>query len=233
VARNIIIRTSQSNGDGIDIDSSRHVLVENCDIESGDDAICLKSGRGLEAVEIGRPAEDVLIRGCKLSSGFAGVGIGTEMSGGVRNITIQKCTFIRCQQNGIFIKSRTNRGGFIENITGEDLEFQAGCGTFLGIDLVTKGIEASRPVTGDDRFPRARNIVFRNIKVDGVPAVIVGRNIAQERPVDGLVLANISGSAQAGIALSNCINVKAEDVNVKVGGKLWTLVNVKGEGLGQ
>ena len=227
----LTIRTSQSNGDGIDVDSSQHVVIENCDIESGDDAICLKSGRGMEAVRIGKPANDVLIHDCKLSSSFAGLGIGTEMSGGVANVLVRDTAFLRCSQNAIFIKSKTNRGGYIENITGTNLSIAAQCGTFLGIDLVTKGIEAAEPVTGDDRWPRVKNISFSKITLDNVPVIVSARNIAPERPLDALTLAGITGTARAGLVLSNMTNVRLESITAAVPGSLLTLTNITGNNL--
>jgi polygalacturonase len=117
-ARNLTIRSLNANGDGIDVDSCQDVLIEHCDINTGDDAISLKSGRGLEAVRIGRPTQDVVIKDCTLaSSQFAALGIGSEMSGGIRNLRLETCT-LSGHQNGIFIKSRDGRGGFIEDVTG-------------------------------------------------------------------------------------------------------------------
>ena len=86
---------ARANGDGIDVDSSRNVAIENCDIDTGDDSIALKSGRGMEGVRIARPTENVSITNCTLGSYFAGLALGTEMSGGIRNIRIDHCTFTR------------------------------------------------------------------------------------------------------------------------------------------
>lgn len=227
----VTIRTSAANGDGIDVDSSQHVVIENCDIEAGDDAICLKSGRGMEAVRIGRPTNDVLIHDCKLSSSFAGLGVGTEMSGGVTNIFVRDTAFLRCSQNAIFLKSRTNRGGYIDNITGKNLSIAAQCGTFIGIDLTTKGIEAAEPVTGDDRWPRVKNIAFSDIKLDNVPIILDARNIAPERPVEALTLSNITGTARRGLVASNMTGVKLEHITATVPGPLLTLTNVKDDNL--
>lgn len=92
-ARNLTIRSINFNGDGIDVDSCRNVQIEHCDINTGDDAIALKSGRGQAAVKRNRPTENVTIYDCTLtSSGFGGIGIGTEMSGGVRHVRIENCT---------------------------------------------------------------------------------------------------------------------------------------------
>ena len=75
------------------MDSCRQVRIEHCDIDTGDDSIALKSGRGSEGVRIGRPTEDVVITNCTLGSGFAGVAIGTELSGGIRHVVMEDCAF--------------------------------------------------------------------------------------------------------------------------------------------
>ena len=73
VAKNLTIRSTRANGDGIDVDSSRDVTIDRCDIDTGDDSIALKSGRGMEGVRIGRPTENVTITNCTLGSSFAGL----------------------------------------------------------------------------------------------------------------------------------------------------------------
>ena len=91
--RNLVVRSINYNGDGIDVDSCQDVLIDRCDINTGDDAIALKSGRGLEAARLGRPTENVVIRDCTLvSSIFAGIGFGTEMSGGIRHVRLERNT---------------------------------------------------------------------------------------------------------------------------------------------
>lgn len=116
VAENLTIRTTLSNGDGIDVDSTDHVLIQNCDIDTGDDCISLKSGRGISAVKSARPTADVLIRNCTFASDFAGIGIGSEMSGGIRDVQIENCDFTD-GENAIFIKGRIGRGGFLRIFT--------------------------------------------------------------------------------------------------------------------
>lgn len=231
-ARNLTIRSINFNGDGIDLDSCRDVTIENCNIDTGDDAIALKSGRGMEAVRIGRPTENVLIRNCTLvSSLFAGLAMGTEMSGGIRNVRIEDC-LISGRQNGIFIKSRNGRGGFIENITGENLLVRHSP-TFLGINLLNKGIQASEPVAGKvEQWARVSNIRFENVRVEQVGQLVAAKNIPADRPVDGLTLSNITGACREGITLANMVRVKLEGIDVTgYHGPLVSTKNVKGSGL--
>ena len=231
-ARNLVIRSINTNGDGLDVDSCSDVLIEHCSIDTGDDAISLKSGRGLEAVQIGRPTENVVIRDCTLiSSQFAGLGLGTEMSGGIRNIRIENC-FISGHQNGIFIKSRDGRGGFMENITGENLVV-CNSPTFVGINLLSKGIQASQPVTGTkEKWARVQNLSFANIRVDSVTQLLAAADIPAERPLDGLSLTDVTGTCDRGITLANCQNVKLAQINVTgFQSPLVTTTNVQGTGL--
>lgn len=83
----------------------KHVLIENDDIDAGDDAIAIKSGRGMEGLREGRTTEDVLITNCILGdSNFAGIGIGSETSGGIRNIRIEHVKFTHVKTYAIYIK---------------------------------------------------------------------------------------------------------------------------------
>ncbi|MGA2233813.1 MAG: glycosyl hydrolase family 28 protein, partial [Tepidisphaeraceae bacterium] len=87
--------TVRNNSDGMDIDSCNRVRIDSCDISSGDDSISLKSGRGMDGARIARPCENVLITNCTLADRtFACIGIGSETSGGVRNVRIEHCKFV-------------------------------------------------------------------------------------------------------------------------------------------
>lgn len=231
-ARNLIIRSISFNGDGIDVDSCRNVRIEHCSIDTGDDAIALKSGRGMEAVRIGRPTENVVITNCSLASSiFAGLAVGSEMSGGIRNVRIEHC-YISGRQNGIYLKSRDGRGGYIENITGSDLLVNHSP-TFVGIDLLKKGIQASEPVPGEtNKWSQMSKISFSDVKVVNVTRLVEAGNVPPQRPVDGFTLSNISGTCERRISLANMTNVKLSGINVTgFQGKLLTLENVKGTGL--
>jgi polygalacturonase len=231
-ARNLTIRSINANGDGIDVDSCDGVTIERCDINTGDDAISLKSGRGMEAVRIGRPTQNVVIRDCTLhSSIFAAIGIGTEMSGGVRNVKIENCV-ISGRQNAIYIKSREGRGGFIEDVTGNNLTILKSP-TFIAIDLLKKGIQATEPVTGEvEKWPLLHNISFSRVRVNNVADLVAAINIPPERPVDGLTLTDITGTCNNAITLANMINVNLSGIKVTgFNGPLVSAQNVKGKGL--
>ena len=232
MASNLVIRTLNANGDGIDVDSCDHVTIEHCDINTGDDAIALKSGRGLAAARLGRPTQNVTIRHCALaSSNFAALGIGTELSGGIQDVKIEDCV-LAGRQNAIFFKSRDGRGGSIENVTGENLVINKSP-TFIGIDLLKKGIQASDPVPGEvEKWTRMSHIRFEHIRVNGVAELVAGRNVPAQRPVDGLTLTDITGTCEWGIALANMTSVKLAGIRVTgCEGPLISTQNVQGQGL--
>ena len=231
-ARNLVIRSVFTNGDGIDVDSCSDVLIERCSIDTGDDAIALKSGRGLEAVRAPHPTENVVIRDCVLTSSMYGaIGIGTELSGDIRNVRIENCT-LSGKGNGIIIKSRDGRGGIAENITGEHLLVHNSA-TFLCIDLLKRGIQASEPVPGDvEQWTQVRNVSFTGIRVHNVKKLVVASKIPPERPMQGFTLSDISGTCEQGITLAQAHDVALSQITVTgYQGALLSTENVKGTGL--
>jgi len=107
--------------DGIDIDSSSKVLVQHADIAVNDDALCLKAGRDSDGLRVNRPTEDVILRDSTIRYGAAGVTIGSETSGGFRNIEAYGLTVLKPVPVGILFKSAHTRGGFADNIRIHDL----------------------------------------------------------------------------------------------------------------
>jgi len=103
------------NTDGINPDSCRNVHISNCHIDVGDDCVTIKSGIETEARELLAPCENITITNCTMVHGHGGVVIGSEMSGGVRNVVISNCVFVGTDR-GIRLKSRRGRGGVVENI---------------------------------------------------------------------------------------------------------------------
>jgi polygalacturonase len=231
--RNVTIRSTGGNGDGIDIDSCKNVLIENCDIATGDDCIAIKSGRGMEGYVLLKTTENVTIRNCKLSDSiFACIGIGSETSGGIRNVLIENCTFYNSRTHAIYIKSRPGRGAFIENITARNLDVSGMEGGFLRINVLKSGIQDPFPVPELEGIPSVRNFTFSKVKVENVAQLIEGTLIHPDKPLDGLVIEEISGSCTKGIELANIKNASLKKIDVTVGsGPLITVSNVTGRGL--
>jgi hypothetical protein len=221
------------NRDGIDVDSCKKVCIEGCDIDTGDDSISLKSGRGLDGARLGIPTEDVLISHCKLHDRhFACVGIGSETSGGIRNVRMEHCT-MNCRSYGVYIKTRIGRAGVIENISGDDLDILAG--GFLKINLTSAGNlnTADDPVEGLAGYPLGRNFSFSNVRVTNCTKLVDARDVSPLRPLERLSLANISGNCKTGISLANITGVRLRGIHVEgYTGALLTLTNVQGSGLG-
>lgn len=121
---NVIIRgvTVNSFGhgrtDGIDIESSKNVLVEYCSLDCQDDCYTMKSGRNVEGVRVGIPTENVVVRFCLALRGAGGIVCGTEVAGGVKNIYCHDCVFEGTDQ-GVRIKTLRPRGGGVENLVVE------------------------------------------------------------------------------------------------------------------
>jgi polygalacturonase len=115
--QNVRVRNAWNaqNGDGIDVESCRNVLIEGSTFDAGDDGICIKSGRDEEGRKRGKPTENVIVRDNVVYRAHGGFVIGSEMSGGARNIFVSNCTFIGTDI-GLRFKTTRGRGGVVENI---------------------------------------------------------------------------------------------------------------------
>jgi polygalacturonase len=180
------------------------VLIDGCDISTGDDCISLKSGRGEEAYSIFRPTEDVRITNCTFADAiFACIGIGSETSGGIRGVHIEHCKFTAAKTFAIYIKSRPGRGAFIEDIFADDLDVSGMTGGFLRFNILNSGIQDESPVPGDEGIPTIANFRFSNIRVTDVPVLVDGAAIHPHKPLDGFTLSNVTGTCAKGIFLAN------------------------------
>jgi polygalacturonase len=223
--KNLTIRSTGGNGDGIDIDSCKHVVIDGCDIATGDDCISLKSGRGAEAFSLLRSTEDIVIRNCTFADSiFACIGIGSETSGGIRNVRVEHCKFTAARTFAIYIKSRPGRGAFIEDIICNDLDVSGMAGGFLRFNILNSGIQDEYPVPGLEGIPTVRNFAFSNIRVTGVPTLVDGGSIHPDKPLDGFSLVNVTGTCAKGIFLANI--KRARISNVKVTGFTGSLLNI-------
>ena len=231
--KGLIIRSTGGNGDGIDIDSCKHVRIDGCDISTGDDCISLKSGRGSEAYALGKATEDVVITNCTFADSiFACIGIGSETSGGIRNVRIEHCTFTRARTFALYIKSRPGRGAFIEDITANDLDVSGMTGGFLRFNILNSGIQDQEPVGGDEGIPTIRNFRFSNIRLHDCPVLAEGTGIHPHKPLDGFSLTDVTGSCAKGISLANIKNAEIRNIKVTgLAGPLLSIYNVTGKGL--
>lgn len=165
------------NGDGLDLDSCTRVKVQDCLIGSEDDCIAIKCGRDTEGRRGGLPSKDILIENCRFTSGF-GVAIGSEMSGGVENVTVRNCVFENTFSVAS-IKPPRGRGGYIRNIVYEDCTHKnestehTDCLWYRGA-IYMDGFYAQETFDADQRMPinegtpSVENIVFKNITAETV-----------------------------------------------------------------
>jgi polygalacturonase len=231
-AKNLVIRSTGGNGDGIDVDSCKHVRIESCDIDTGDDCIAIKSGRGMEGYRLARPTENVLISHCTLGDSiFACIGIGSETSGGIRNVRIEHCKFTHAKSFAVYIKSNTGRGAFIEDISAQDLDVATAPGGFLRINLTGSGIKDAEPVPGDEGIPSAKNFSFRDVKVN-CGTLVDAVQTSPVKPINGFSLVDITGTCKKAITLANLTNAVLRDIQVTgYEGPFLTQTNVQGVGL--
>lgn len=162
-ARNLTVKTWSGNTDGIVLDSVKHALVEDSFFSTGDDAISIKSGIDEDGRRVGRPTEDVKIRNIHVVKGSAGVSIGSEMSGGVRNVDIRDSHFENTR-HGFRIKTTRSRGGFIEDVLVENVTMDRTSGDALDLNLAY----SSELQTDTSNKPLIKNIVMRNIRGTGI-----------------------------------------------------------------
>ncbi len=223
-----------SGADGIDVDSCTHVVIDGCDFDTTDDCISLKSGRGIEGYTIARPTEDVHISNCTFKDRvWACIGIGSETSGGIRNVHVDHCKCLGAGTFAIYIKSRPGRGAFIEDIYMNDLDVSGAKLGFLRFNILNSGIaDTPNLVPGDEGIPTVRNFEFRNIKVSDVPELVHGSDIHPHKPLDGFVLQNVTGTCKKGILLANIKNAHLSGIKVTgFEGPLLSTYNVTGTGL--
>lgn len=217
--RNITVRNPwySQNGDGIDIESCRNTVLYNCNFDVGDDAICIKSGKNEDGRKRGIPTENLVIRNCIVYHGHGGVTIGSEMSGGVRNVSVAGCTFMGTDV-GIRFKSNRGRGGVVENIWFNDILMTDIPSQAISFNLYYGGLSVSEmlaegrnvettvgeipPVT--EETPRFRNIFMKNITCRGADQAIYLQGLP-ELNLENVTMENIDMTAAEGMA---CIDAK-------------------------
>lgn len=238
---NITVRNPNfaQNGDGIDVESCKNVLLVNSSFDVGDDAICIKSGKDEEGRLRARPTENMIVDNCKVFKAHGGFVVGSEMSGGVRNISVTNCQFLGTDV-GLRFKSNRGRGGVVENIYISDIYmFDIATDSFL-FDLYYGGKSASEALDDGDQTPTEKQIpvvsketpTFRNIYVKN----IVSRNARRAMYFNGLPEMNISNinvenaiiTSQFGAEVCESDGIKFKNIHIiPQSGPALILRNVK------
>lgn len=215
IVRGVRIEGHGPNNDGCDPDSCNGVLIDNCSFDTGDDCIAIKSGRNRDGRRVARPTENVVIRGCRMKDGHGGVTIGSEMSGGVRNVFVEDCRMDSPHLNqAMRFKTNAQRGGVIENIHFRNLTVGEVSGAVLQIDCLYEEGE-----NGPEK-PVVRNIEIANVTSKKSRCALELRGLAAS-PIRDVRLAdcNFENTAQANV-LQNVTGLGC--VNVKINGQTFS-----------
>jgi unsaturated rhamnogalacturonyl hydrolase len=165
--RGVKIDSHGPNNDGCDPESSRDVLIENCVFDTGDDCIAIKSGRNDDGRRLATPSENLIIRGCTMKDGHGGVVIGSEISGGCRNVFVENCTMDSPNlDRALRFKNNAVRGGVLENVYMRNVQIGRVSEAVLTIDLLYEE-GAKGPYK-----PVVRNVEITNVTSKASPRVM-------------------------------------------------------------
>ncbi len=200
------------NGDGVNPDSCKNVLIEYCEFSTGDDCLAIKSGRADDGLRVGKPCENIVIRHCYGHLGHGGVVIGSETSGGVRNIFIRDCTF-NGTDRGLRFKTARGRGSIIENIWAENLKMD---------DIVKEAILVNtlrytdrypaQPVT--EKTPTYRNLNFKNIECKYAHQAAISLIGLPEKQMSDLTFKDIKIKSALGVRVQDARDVNFVNIDV-------------------
>lgn len=229
IIRNLTVKNPWygQNGDGLDLESCKNVLVYNNNFDVGDDAICIKSGKDEVGRKRGLPTENVIIKNNIVYHGHGGFTVGSEMSGGVRYIHISNCTFIGTDI-GLRFKSTRGRGGVVENIYISDIDMINIPAEAISFNLYYEGkspipegedqaveekttIEAVYPVT--EETPIFRNIFMDHITVSNSETGALFQGLP-EMPLSNVKLENSVIQARYGITMGDSEGITLSNVSV-------------------
>ena len=226
IIRNISVKNPwyAQNGDGLDLESCRYVLVENSVFDVGDDGICIKSGRDAEGRKRAMPTQDVIVRNCTVYAAHGGFVIGSEMSGGARNIWVDNCTFIGTDI-GLRFKTTRGRGGVVENIFINNIAMRDIIGEAILFDMYYAAQDPipaagekreppkveEKPVT--EETPQFRNIYINNVVANGAEKAIFVRGLP-EMNVKNIVMQNMVLQAKHGLDMTEGSDIVLKNVTL-------------------
>jgi polygalacturonase len=226
--RNISVKNPwyAQNGDGLDLESCKNVLLENSVFDVGDDGICIKSGRDEQGRRRAMPTQNVIVKNCVVYSAHGGFVIGSEMSGGAKNIYVSDCSFIGTDI-GLRFKTTRGRGGIVENIHIKNINMKDIIGEAILFDMY---YAARDPIAlaGENReppkvealpvtleTPQFRNFHINNVVCNGAEKAIFVRGIP-EMNVQNIVMENMVIKAKHGLDFTEGNNIQLKNVRVLV-----------------
>jgi DNA sulfur modification protein DndE len=213
-----------TNTDALDLESSKNVVVEDCIFDTGDDGICIKSGRDADGRKRGMPTQDVIVNNCTVYHSHGGFVVGSEMSGGAKNLFVSNCNFIG-SDIGLRFKTTRGRGGVVEdiyvnNVNMKDIPAEAILFDmyYMAKDPVVLAGEKREPPKVeakpvDETTPQFRNFYFRNITCNGAAKGIFIRGIP-EMHVQNVLIEYAILQADEGIDIQEASNINLSNVTM-------------------
>jgi polygalacturonase len=226
--RNVYVKNPwyAQNGDGIDLESCKNVLIEGSTFDVGDDGICIKSGRDAAGRKRGMPTENVIIRNSTVYHAHGGFVIGSEMSGGAKNIFVSDCSFIGTDI-GLRFKTTRGRGGVVEKIFVKNINMKDIVGEAILFDMYYAAVDPV-PLKGEKRdapkvellpvteeTPIFRDFHITNVVCDGASKAVFIRGLP-ELSISNITLDNLNIAANEGIDIQEAKNVSLSNVNLTV-----------------
>ncbi|MGV3538728.1 MAG: glycoside hydrolase family 28 protein [Rufibacter sp.] len=183
----VTVESQGPNSDGCDPESSKNVLIKNCRFNTGDDCIAIKSGRNADGRRINKPSENIIIQGCVMQNGHGGVVIGSEITGGVRNVFAEDCQMNSPElDRALRIKTNSARGGVVENIFLRNIEVGQVKQQVVRVNMFYDPAEPK-----GNNIPVVRNVEVKNMTVKkGGDVGVLLEGYAQS-PVENLRLINV------------------------------------------
>lgn len=213
LAEKLHIRAAHNiiSSDGIDVDSSKNVLITGCDMDVNDDCIAIKSGKDEDGRRVNRPAEDIVVEKCHFRYGHGGVSMGSEMSGGIRNVEIRNCIMEANNWAPIRFKSQPSRGGVVENITYRDLVLKDTLKAFE-FNMAWRMRPPLKPPS--DPLPVVRNVKI--INVSGTTRNVGDMHGLEDSPIVNVSFENCHIKAQRGLVLENVRDLDLSGLTIEV-----------------
>lgn len=228
IVRGVSIRSrGVVNGDGVNVVSSKHVLVEYCTTDTGDDCYALKAGRGQDGLRTNRGVEKVVLRFNHATGGIGGIACGSETAGGIRDVYAHDCLF-EDVRHALYLKTRRPRGGGGEHLTFERIRFNA---SYHGVLIDMIGLPLYVGELGD-RLPRRRitpltpyyhHLTVRDlqgvcstgdaIKIKGIPESPARELVFEDVDIESPGLPNLADVAEC--TFDNCV-FRAEESALKL-----------------
>lgn len=211
--RDLIIRSEHyiPSSDGIDIDSSNGVKIVNVDIDVNDDCISIKSGKDEDGRRVNRPAENILIDSCIFRYGHGGVAMGSEMSGGIRNVVVSNSVMMADNWAPIRFKSQPSRGGIVENITYKNLKLD---NTRQAFEFNMEWRMIPPLKAPSNPLPLVRNVKIINVSGNVESAGVI--HGLENSPVENVIFENCNIRAKKGLLLENVTNLDLSGLKIWV-----------------